>query len=371
MIHLKTCPTCKSNEVEPLLFQSVTCDSDMDWFFAHNKDASKYSKNKMEKYFKGNISICNNCTLIFRASREENSEIDELYDLFSSMERRSYIETKSNGDWRYPEKRKSFLEHQELFAEELIKIISDFGLLKDINISILNIRMECGVLLHKLKSLGFTELYGVDYFQKNINYAQNKLGLKNIKTLTSNDFTNVFNKEKYDLILANHTFTHAYDPLILFRSLGNYLNDEGVIVSFNEAEHKEYWKKDSFTVGLNAFHKQYPTKNSIHNAFRLSGFLVEEVEHPTGRMFASVNNGIMSILRKNPGDQNISIINNDVNEVRSILLNWWQRHKKIKKRRLFLNRYRVYTIQGKFNAIKYYSSKVLRQIRHWLLSLMN
>lgn len=208
-----------------------------------------------------------------------------------------------------------------------------------------------------LKKAGFKKIYGVDYFTENIDYAKLVSGIDNIKIFTGHDYIDS-NNMKYDLILANHTFTHAYNPLDLFIRLGDLLNEGGAILSFNEMNHKQTWKHNPFNAGLNAFHKQFPTENSIHNAFQLCGFSAERIKHPEGMKFASVHNGIMTILRK-PDNQEIKILNDDLPEVKNTFEQWWIRHQKIKKKKLLINNLGIYKLRGKINALKSFAREKL------------
>lgn len=142
MITLNQCPLCKSDSIESLVSETILCDNDLEWFFAHQKESKDFNKDKYNKYFKSDLSICNNCTLIFRATRETKEEIDHLYDLFIAMERRRYVIKNNQNEWRFPEKRRIFLENQNIFAMKILEILEDNNLISNKHLSILNIRTE-------------------------------------------------------------------------------------------------------------------------------------------------------------------------------------------------------------------------------------
>ena len=359
MRKLTKCPSCGSESIEYLLNESIKCDNDIDWYFMHERESRNFNKEDFKKYLKSYISICEECTLIFRAIRESDEEIDHIYALFQSMESRRYIKKRNNGKWKHPQLRKIFLNNQKIFASDLLEILDTHGLIKNKDISVFHLRTEAGHILNAFAAKGIKSLYGADYFDENIHHGKTEFNLKNLEIMNGNDFSPNSNQKKFDLILANHSFTHAYDPKELFLRLKEMINDDGVIISFNEVDHKKSWKRDTFNAGLNAFHKQLTSQNSIYNAFRLLGFSVNQINHPIGRKYASVHDGMMFILKKDGADAKVDLKNSDLNEMKDLFKNWWHRHYKIKRKMMMINSLGIYRMKGKLMALNYHLSRSL------------
>jgi hypothetical protein len=77
----------------------------------------------------------------------------------------------------------------------------------------------------------------------------------------------------FDLIVANHMFTHAVRPREMLRTLHERLSDGGYLYLFNEPDEREFTEvgKSVFNT-LNAFHLQAFDGASLRRALQLNGF---------------------------------------------------------------------------------------------------
>jgi SAM-dependent methyltransferase len=83
-----------------------------------------------------------------------------------------------------------------------------------------------GVCLAQLKTLGFTDVTGLEICDEKIALAR-KSGFNVIKT---DICTGPFDLNgQYDVIYSSHTLEHVLNPIFTFKSITNFLKEDGII----------------------------------------------------------------------------------------------------------------------------------------------
>jgi len=243
--------------------------------------------------WQADYASCPRCELMFARNRQEREEIDDYYDAFPVIEKRKYTV--------YPLPQR-FIASQEAFCDRLVGNLVKAGLIRP-DMSVLNIRCEYGVHLARLRdTYGVKELYGLDHFETNLRYAREDLGLENLGTLKPYPKQLPFGDKRFDLILANHTLTHALDPMGLLAIFRERVAPGGAIVFYNELDHIPLMDlPKTFKRGINSYHKQLLTKTSLENMLRLAGYGTEWLDYdPVGIKWASGRHSRTIIGRPSP-----------------------------------------------------------------------
>ena len=83
-----------------------------------------------------------------------------------------------------------------------------------------------GVCLKQLKLLGFTDVTGLEICDEKINIAKtNKFNVIKMDICSG-----PFNlNEKYDVIYSSHTLEHVLNPMFTFKTIANFLQEDGII----------------------------------------------------------------------------------------------------------------------------------------------
>lgn len=126
--------------------------------------------------------------------------------------------------------RKGFTRLTEKFGKELAasKVDKQFeyrvvaAMKPNLNDKICDVGCGSGHLIYHMKNLGFKNVTGIDPFlEKDVTYSNGLV----IKKLHLRDV-----KEKYDLIMFNHSLEHVEDPAELLRLAKGKLTDKGKIL---------------------------------------------------------------------------------------------------------------------------------------------
>ncbi len=230
--------------------------------------------------WQADYASCPNCELMFARNRQDETETDEYYAAFKVIEKRDYAV--------YPPPQK-FIDAQESFSERFVGRLAEAGLI-NASMSVLNVRTEYGVHLARLRDVyGVQDVYGLDHFESNIEYAQKDLALKNIELLDPRVADLGFGDLKFDLILANHQLTHALEPMEILARFKNRLKPGGTVVFYNELDHMGIMDlPKTFRRGVISFHKQLLTRNSLENMLKLAGYATSFIDYdPVGIKWAS------------------------------------------------------------------------------------
>ncbi len=223
--------------------------------------------------WEANYAYCPCCELMFARNRQDTEEIDDYYAAFPEVEKRSYTV--------YPLPQQ-FIDVQEKFSERLIGNVEKAGLIRP-DMSVLNIRCEYGVhLAHLRDKFGVQDLYGLDHFETNMQYAREDLGLSNIGYLDPYHVHVPFERQSFDLVLANHLMTHALDPMALLAHLRSLVAPGGAIVFYNELDHMGLMDmRKMYRRGVISYHKQLLTRNSLQNMLKRAGYRFDFLDYDT------------------------------------------------------------------------------------------
>lgn len=255
---LSNCPACGCDEWDELELSTRTTAEHEQQFGAYLIREASYVH-------------CRRCELVFARERQDADEIEDYYCALAIVEKRTYT--------TYPPPKK-FIEAQQGFSQRLLGVVNAQGLIRS-DMSVLNLRCEIGVHLARLRDeFGVGQVYGLDHFETNIEYARRDFGLANVDYLHPFRFEIPFQPSKYDMILANHQLTHALDPVELLRNLRSLVAPSGVVVFYTEPDHVPILRRPkSHRVGVNSYHKQLLCRNSLRNLCSIAGFDAELVDY--------------------------------------------------------------------------------------------
>jgi len=270
MIECAACPCCGGTDLK-----AVSCPNDLHAMAAVS-DSMKDS----------DYHVCLDCSVIFARRRQSLESAALFYRWFAHLERRDYAV--------YPPTANYIRVKADASAAHL-RYLADRGVLSP-GMTVAHIRCDVGSLLAQLQDRfpGCT-VHGWDYFDSNVRYAREQ-GLDGVDLLDP-ACLNLRNGTAYDLIICNHIFTHALDPVADLQRLHSALKPGGVLFLYNEVDHfLRFQPKGPFFqwVALNNFHKQLLSPESLTYFLTTGGFSIEAREH---RKF------YMQVLaRRNAGD---------------------------------------------------------------------
>jgi SAM-dependent methyltransferase len=225
---------------------------------------------------RGRYSLCANCGIIFAAVRPKPEVAAEYYALFSELEEK-------NHDVYPPPSRKS--RGKLAIASELIAKLDSFGLLKP-GMAVLHVRCDAGILLKALRErVPDATLHGLDYFETNVRYL-NEQDFASAAILSPGGIELPW-RTSYDLIFANHHFTHSLDPRADLARLAGALKPGGRILFYNEVDHAVLFdpENEHFTrLDVINFHKQLFVRDTFESFLRHAGFAFEYLGHRTTTM---------------------------------------------------------------------------------------
>jgi SAM-dependent methyltransferase len=208
------------------------------------------------------FALCHRCGLIFARCRQTTAASEAYYTAFQELERRDYAV--------YPPP-EVFLENQRRYADQLGEVLDRENVFQ-VGQRVLQIRAECGMHLARLRDRhGITELYGLDYFNSNLRYAREDLGLSNVGQLHPSLEGLPFTDRSYDVILCNHLLTHALDLPGVIRWLLSLLAPAGAVVFYGEENHDNYLRRRWPLPRVNNYHKQLLSPESFRNLCRVHG----------------------------------------------------------------------------------------------------
>ena len=216
--------------------------------------------------------LCRRCGLMFAGRRQVIEVFAEYYTRFAEWESRSYAV--------YPPP-DTFVRGKVAAAAEIGHVLAKHGLLRP-GMRVLHIRADGGALMAHLRDeYGVSEIYGLDIFETNRRFACEHYGLPNVAPLAHGEFAVPFGAVCFDLIISNHLLTHACRPRDAFAVLRQRLTSDGVIVLYNEQDHGLGFRDGApfLRDGINNFHKQLFTEDSLLTFLRLAGAAGEVVGH--------------------------------------------------------------------------------------------
>jgi SAM-dependent methyltransferase len=249
-IDLDKCPCCFAPESEYL-------------FDANDLAAHIFVDRRLTR---GRYSLCGACGTIFAARRPSPETAETYYELFPELEEKTH-------NVYPPPSRNS--KGKIARANEILELLEQKGLLKP-DLSVLHVRCDVGAVLKALRSrVPAAALHGFDYFANNIRYLReegfqvDKLSAAAIKLPP---------EAQYDLILANHHFTHALDPRGDLARLRNALKPGGRILLYSEVDHSVLFDPASALfsrIDVINYHKQLFVPETFQALLRHGGFACE------------------------------------------------------------------------------------------------
>lgn len=208
--------------------------------------------------------ICRDCSLILALRRQSSDITASYYKLFAYLERRDYAE--------YPPT-KNYLEGKAAAAAKHVLYLKRQNILFP-GMTIAHVRCDAGALQAEIQSqFPDCTVHGYDYFESNIRYAREQ-GLDTVDLLDPAGLK-FDDGVTFDLIICNHTFTHAIDPASDLKTLHAALKQDGVLYLYNEVNHQIRFQPGHRLyqwVALNNFHKQLLSPPSLAFFLTKGGF---------------------------------------------------------------------------------------------------
>ena len=246
-LELVKCPCCYAGEPEFLF------DGNDLWTYVFVDGRLK----------RGRYSLCHGCGTIFAALRPRPEAAGEYYELFPELEGKTHN--------IYPPPTQNS-KGKIARANAILQILEQRGLLKP-DCSILHLRCEIGAVLKLLRNrLPSATLHGLDYFVTNVRYLReegfdvSRLNAAAIEVPLGGS---------YDLILANHIFTHALNPRNDLRALRSALKPGGKILLYGEVDHATLFDPASplfSRIDTINYHKQLFVPETLEALLHNAGF---------------------------------------------------------------------------------------------------
>jgi hypothetical protein len=200
----------------------------------------------------------------------------EYYALFSELEDK-------NHDIYPPPSRNS--KGKLATAKLIVEQLDALNLLKP-GMAVLHVRCDAGTLLKLLRQrFPDSTLHGLDYFETNVRYVCEQ-DFASASLLTPGGIA-LPPGISYDLIIANHHFTHAINPRGDLAKLGSALREGGKILFYHEDDHDILLDPNSeYSTRLDIinFHKQLFVRATFENFLRHAGFAFEFLGHRRSTM---------------------------------------------------------------------------------------
>lgn len=248
MRQLDRCPSCGCGDL-----REAFTDNDL------SGDVSLPSALRRSDY-----RLCRRCLLIFAAWRQTPAAAPAYYQLFAELENRHYAVYPPPASYRTGK-----AEAAQRIAGELMRA----GALS-YNARILHVRCDCGSLGPVIRRYfpGAT-VVGQDYFETNVRFA-NEIG--NLEALPlSPAGAECQGTNAFDVVVANHIFTHALDPIADLRTYGTMLRAGGTLFTYNDYDFSEtirfggrFFRVDP----VNNYHKQLFSPRSLQRLFAAAGY---------------------------------------------------------------------------------------------------
>jgi hypothetical protein len=252
---LDRCPCCFSPEVEFL-------------FDANDLSTRMFVDRRLKR---GRYSLCRHCGTVFSARRPLPEVVTDYYNLFPELENKDHQ--------TYPPVSRNS-KGKVATATDILRQLEERQLLKP-DATILHIRCDAGALLTRLRDrLPNATLHGLDYFEANLRYVTEQ-GFAEVARQNPAAIELPFGTS-YDLIIANHLFTHALDPRGDMARLWDALKPGASILIYNEVDHQLLLDpaSDLYTrLDVINYHKQLFVPETFESFLRNAGFAFESLGH--------------------------------------------------------------------------------------------
>lgn len=251
----EVCPGCGGSDLQP-----VPCRNDL-----HAMDDVSDSMKDSDYH------ACPACGLIFARRRQTPAQAALFYRWFAHLEHRDYAV--------YPPPA-PVVTGKAAFAAEQLRYLADQGVLSP-GMTIAHLRCDVGSLMAQLRDrMPDCSIHGYDYFESNVRFAADQ-GIDGVELLDPAGVT-LPDGAAYDLIICNHVFTHALDPIADLRKLFAAVKPGGLLYLYNEVDHFLRFQPNGAYfqwVALNNFHKQLFAPASLKYFLGKGGFSVETLDH--------------------------------------------------------------------------------------------
>ena len=314
---LKQCPCCGGNELLAPLPPDAPYDNGLEAWIRQGR-VTRFGGYPASAFARVEWRVCGHCALIFCLKRPSLEDSESWYgELFRAVERREYAVNP------LPE---IYLANQKSFASELVGLLEDHHVLDGVQ-SALHLRCNAGYILNEVRNAApGCEVHGIEYFDAPAEHARALLGTDAITVIRMPEPRNPFGRRTFDLVLAEHFMIHAHDPAGYLDYLAGLLSPTGKLVVFNEQDHaKTLTSGGHYRRGINFFHKQLFTRDTLGAFLRSRGFTVKELPHPPGRKWAVSNDSVLFVCERGEarpmpaGDASASM---------RLMRDWWAQHQR-------------------------------------------
>jgi SAM-dependent methyltransferase len=151
---------------------------------------------------------------------------------------------------------------------------------------VLELRPRLGSIGAALKRLYEAEVYGMPLFDGQQFLIEEAYGIPATHKIDYETFAIPY-EGQFDLVVANHMFTHAVRPRAFFDTVRERLNPGGYLYLYNEPDERDFLEdgKSMFN-SLNAFHLQTFNGPSLTRSLEAAGFETLFVTHHLGNLIA-------------------------------------------------------------------------------------
>ena len=257
-ILLKTCPLCKSKNIEDLKLKETNF-------------IRPFKKPMTTK-----LGFCNNCTFLFCLNPLDNNSMQEYY--------------KKNFQLRSTD-----IDVVEEFVHaSQTKFIDDHFPLKNKNV--LEVGANTGKLLNHLKKLHGCKTYFDELNVEAVNILENIQGHKSKKAIGK--------KGKFDVIIMRHVLEHIVDPIQYLKKIQKDLEDDGVIF----IEVPDFTFLDNHNDTLLFEHVNYFSQLTLSRVLDSAGLIVIGQKFSITDNYATISDRALRVIaRKKPKELKLGI----------------------------------------------------------------
>lgn len=279
---LEACPGCGGTDLEPL---PITTDVEV-------KGLREQLPILIDR---SDYHLCSRCELVFARHRHHaqagRPDFDTYLEAFIEAENREYAS--------YPPPLEFVRNQVTNGCDEAERLAAVLPLRPGMRV--LHVRCESGALLAYVRSrFGIEDVHGLDYFESNLRYAREDLRLPDVRPMRGWSVDPSLFDTRFDIIVANHQMTHALDPQETLTGLMDLVADDGVLLLVGEVDHANFLARYGSPLrGVNAFHAQLYTRNSLLNTCRAAGLQAELLHyHSEGLQWARPHCSMTVIARR-------------------------------------------------------------------------
>lgn len=268
MHSLSNCPACERADMQPV-FKGLKDDNTLARLVGEPLPFGLPGFD-LAAHATSDWHVCKHCALLFAKNRPDAAGLEKWYpQLFQYSEERNYnvaplptayLEGKAKAARKFF----SELDGHEIFAAAK---------------SLMHFRTGPGDFLVEAKNkYPHLNVYGLEYFEHPAAHARSMLGHDKVEIISLPEPKHGFDRTHFDVVVANHFLTHAHDPRKLMAYFRTILSDNGTLIIYNELDHDLSLKSmTAYARGLNFFHKQLFSRNSLLPFVEACGFAVEDI----------------------------------------------------------------------------------------------